>query len=193
MKSRGIATALAILLAAAGVLLLLTGCGRSDGSSVKPAQILSGSTQPSSERTAAIGDPIHVRVPSVQIDAAVKPIVGSGDEIDPPTEKDAWWWTERGAPGSEDTVYLAGHAIHNGDGVFSPLHRVQPGAQIRLDTTAGTRVYRVDATATYDKHNLDHYDEVWRAVPGRLILVTCFVVDGRATQDNYLVYASLLS
>jgi LPXTG-site transpeptidase (sortase) family protein len=128
----------------------------------------------------------------VQVDAAVRPIVDDSGEIDPPTEDDAWWWTERGAPGSADTVYLAGHAIHNGDGVFAPLQQVQPGAQIRLDTTAGARTYRVDATATYDKWNLARYDEVWQAVPGRLILVTCFVVDGQPTDDNYLVYASLI-
>ncbi|MFI8773906.1 sortase domain-bontaining protein [Gordonia sp. NPDC062954] len=77
-----------------------------------------------------------------------------------------------------DTAYLAGQAIHSGDGVFAPLQQMQPGAQIRLDTTAGARTYRVDATTTYEEWNLTRYDEVWQAVPGRLILVTCFVVTG---------------
>lgn len=189
MRTRRLLTAIAAVVALFGAALMLIGCGATD---VRPAQVLSGSTEPPATRTAPVGDPVRLAVPSVHVDAAVLPIVDDSGEIDPPTEDDAWWWTERGAPGSTDTVYLAGHAIHNGDGVFAPLQQVQPGAQIQLDTTAGARTYRVDATATYDKWNLARYDEVWQAVPGRLILVTCFVVDGDPTDDNYLVYASLI-
>ncbi|MXP21358.1 sortase [Gordonia sp. HNM0687] len=190
MRTRRFLVLITAVAALAMAVLMLTGCG--GATDVQPPQVLSGSTEPSATRTAPVGEPVRLTVPSVQVDAVVRPIVDDSGEIDPPTEDDAWWWTERGTPGSADTVYLAGHAIHNGDGVFAPLQRVEPGAQIQLDTTAGSRTYRVDATATYDKWNLDRYDEVWQAVPGRLILVTCFVVDGQPTDENYLVYASLV-
>ncbi|WP_207844175.1 class F sortase [Williamsia soli] len=182
-------------LAALAAAFLISACSDHTDSNAAPqaAEVLSGSTASAEPKTAAVGEPLHISVPSVSIDARVNPIDGGAEGIDPPNNDDAWWWTGRGEPGSADTVYVAGHAIDTGDGVFTPLHEVAPGAEIRLDTTAGSRSYVVQATVVYDKADLERYDEVWSAIPGRLVLVTCHLDEGHTTDDNYVVFASLVS
>lgn len=195
MTMRSATSLLAATAVVIGALLLAIGCTSTN--STPPSAtgtLLAGNLAATTPATAEVGDPVHITVPAVGIDAAVRPIVDNSDEIDPPTDVDAWWWTARGRPGSTDTVYLAGHTLDDGGGVFAPLGKVAPGAQVQLDTTTGARLYQVDATAAYDKSHLDSYDEVWAAVPGRLILVTCLLdAQGRPTHDNLLVYASLRS
>ena len=188
---RGIVLA---VLAGLAALTLLTGCGRQGGDDVAPAQVLAGTLgETPTSVTAPVGEPTHITVGSVGIDAPVLTLPGGAGDINPSTNDDAWWWPDRGTPGSPDTVYLAGHTMDDGSGVFSALHGVTPGETVTLETTAGTRTYRIDATATYSKPQLDHYDEVWSTVPGRLVLVTCHLDDGHPTEDNLLVYATLVA
>ncbi|GEE00334.1 hypothetical protein nbrc107696_07800 [Gordonia spumicola] len=185
------------LLAGLAALLFLTGCA-SGGSTAPappaPARVLSGDTAAKPATVdAPIGTPDHITIPDVGVDANVAPISDTGSEIDPPSNDDAYWWTQRGKPGSNDTVYLAGHTLDNGTGVFAAVQRSKPGEKITIDTSAGKRTYRITATAAYAKADLDRYDDVWAAVPGRLILVTCHLDNGAPTNDNFLVFATLIS
>ena len=61
---------------------------------------------------------------------------------------------------------------------------------LTVDTPAGTVDYTVTGTETYAKHELPGAADVWAIVPGRLVLITCFVDDdGRATDENFVVFA----
>ncbi|NDK90057.1 class F sortase [Gordonia desulfuricans] len=193
MTTRSLSSMIAATTVVIGALLVMIACASGTSTDGMPTgTVVAGSPADASPITATQGDPVHVGVPAVGIDAAVRPIIGTSGEVDPPTDDDAWWWTERGRPGSRDTVFIAGHTLDGGGGVFGRLRGVRPGAQIRVDTTAGSRIYRVDATAVYSKSELERYDEVWQSVPGRLILVTCRLdAAGGSTDDNLLVYASL--
>ncbi|MGV9669312.1 class F sortase [Gordonia sp. NPDC003504] len=192
MTTRVLSSAIALLALVIGAALTLVGCTSAGSTALNPGTVLSGTLNNAAPTTAAVGDPVHIAVPAVGVDASVREIVDTSDEIDPPTNDDAWWWTGRGRPGSADTVYIAGHTLDDGTGVFGPLGGVHPGAEVRLGTTAGDLIYQVDATATYTKSQLEQYDEVWQSIPGRLILVTCHLdADGNPTDDNLLVYASL--
>jgi hypothetical protein len=54
MRTRRLLTAIAAVVALFGAALMIIGCGATD---VRPAQVLSGSTEPSATRTAPVGDP----------------------------------------------------------------------------------------------------------------------------------------
>ena len=56
------------------------------------------------------------------------------------------------------------------------------------------RTYVVDATATYAKSQLTTTKDVWAIVPGRLVLITCFLYEGvDRSPDNFVVYAHLVT
>ncbi|HZI96081.1 MAG TPA: class F sortase, partial [Actinomycetales bacterium] len=126
-----------------------------------------------------------------------------GGELDPPTLDEAYWIETYGTPGSDadNTVYLAGHSYDSGDAAFNPLFDraeqialVGAGDEIVVTTDAGRLTYAVDSTERYPKDELAGVDEVWKIVPDRLVLITCFQRnDGGASQDNLVVFASLVS
>lgn len=126
--------------------------------------------------------------------AKVIPYQPEGDVLDPPDMVNAYWVTERGTPGtaSSDTVYVIGHTWRKGDAVFDALQHVQEGQEITLTVDGQQLRYRVDDTVRYLKNEVYDTDEVWRIVPGRLILISCFLRDdGQRSTENFVVYASL--
>lgn len=155
------------------------------------------------EARVGVSAPKRVEVPSVGLDVQVLPVTPEGGELDPPTLDEAYWIETYGAPGSDadNTVYLAGHSYDSGDAAFNPLFDraeqialVAAGDEIVVTTEAGRLTYAVDSTERYPKDELAGVDEVWRIVPDRLVLITCFQRnDGGASQDNLVVYAHLTS
>jgi len=155
------------------------------------------------EAPVAASAPTRVEVPSVGLDVPVLPVTPEGGELDPPTLAEAYWIEAYGSPGSDadNTVYLAGHSYDSGDAAFNPLFDraeqvalVAPGDEIVVTTEAGRLTYAVDSTERYPKDELADVEEVWRIVPDRLVLITCFQRnDGGASQDNLVVFASLVS
>jgi hypothetical protein len=144
----------------------------------------------------------HVRVGAVGIDLPLLPLIPRRDVIDPPTLTAAYWIEPYGDPvGSPDqadnTLYIAAHSDGSGDNGFDPLlsadHRtgaVGAGDVVEVETPTGTVTYTVERTQRYGKNELATADEVWEAVPGRLVLITCFQrADGRATTENFVVFA----
>lgn len=153
-------------------------------------------------RTVTPDAPVRLRVDAVGIDLAVLPVAATAGRLDPPTMTDAYWIeaygrpTEVGADPGGNTVYLVAHSWNRGHAAFNPLldvdarrPRVVAGDRIEVDTARGTAVYAVDGTDRYPKGALAGADEVWRAVPDRLVLITCFQrVRGRSL-DNLVVSA----
>ncbi len=118
----------------------------------------------------------------------------STNELTPPETDLVYRWAERGRPGTDatDTVYLLGHTVRAGGGVFDPLQEVEIGQSIIVDTEQGEVSYRVEATRMYPKNQIQQADEVYASVPGRLILVGCYLNPDGSRQDlNFVVFAQL--
>jgi hypothetical protein len=207
-----VAAVTAVVIAAIVTVLI----GRGDGNapaaqppvSRAPFGTLQPTPTPSTSSVAPTGvragaEPLRIRVPSVGVDAPIKPIAFENHEINPPTVDDVYWINAYGSPGvdADNTVYLVGHSWDNGDAVFNALFdkasqsaRVQPGAEIDVITADGTVRYRVDYTVRYPRNELADKGEVWTIVPGRLILITCFQQNnGLDAKDNFVVYATVVS
>jgi hypothetical protein len=141
---------------------------------------------------------VRLRVPSVGLNLPVSPLTPSGGVIDPPTMGGAYWIDPYGAPVGpgeqpDNTLYIAGHSWTRGAAAFNALMDgagVAVGDVVSVDTPSGTVDYTVAGTETYAKHELPGAADVWAIVPGRLVLITCFVDDdGRATDENFVVFA----
>ncbi len=143
-----------------------------------------------------------VSVPAVGVRARVLPISPSGGALNPPTLDKAYIIEPYGKPGSKDnTVYITGHSWDRGKAVFNPLFdrraqtsEVEKGDEVVVSTPEGEYTYVVEKTKRYRRTALSRADEVWRKVPDRLLLITCFQPeDGGEIQDNLVVYATLTS
>ena len=129
--------------------------------------------------------------------AEVAPV---GGVIDPPSLDRAYVIDPYGRPGSDNTTYIAGHSWNRGEAVFNPLLDVptqegtlEVGETVVLTQDGQRFTYRVTSSRRYPKGTLAEQDEVWRRVPGRLVLITCFQRnDGAASRDNLVVVAELV-
>ena len=152
---------------------------------------------PSAMRTPSSS--VHLLVPSAGMDVPVLPLTARRGVIDPPTMTAGYWVQPYGRPGPnpDNTVYIAGHSWTRGSAAFDPLmgvggsHVIRAGDAVQVRTPAGTVTYKVIRTARYAKNRLADTTDVWEAVPGRLVLLTCFVDSrGHATNDNFVVFAA---
>lgn len=173
-----------------------------------PAAVTPVADPPAEPAAVEPTSPVQVRVPAVDIAASVIPTAFQDGSIDPPTFGEAYWIEAYGAPDPEadNTVYLVGHSWSKGDAVFNPLFdrdaqtsEVAPGDEVIVTTPKGDVAYEIERTERYPKASLgdsdsDAYGDVWKVVPGRLVLITCFQRnDGGASQDNFVVYATVKS
>lgn len=152
-------------------------------------------------RTAALGPaasaPQRITYPAADLDVVIHPLnPGPGDaesrSIVPPETKDGYWLQPFGIPGagSVNTTYIVGHSWLDQDAPFNHLSKAAaPGGLLTVTTSTGVLRYRVDSVTTYTKSTLKD-SPVWQAVPGRLVLISCFTEDpwGR----NVVVVASPL-
>lgn len=128
--------------------------------------------------------PVRLAVEDAGVDVAVLPLAPSEQELAaellvPPDTLDGYWLTPYGMPGagSENTTYITGHSWEDRDAPFNRLS--DPGlvgSEIVLETGTGTLEYVVDSVVTHDKDTLKDSD-IWRIVPGRLVVVSCYTED----------------
>lgn len=148
------------------------------------------------------GQPLRVQLPGVGLDVRVYASRLPGDRtFDPPTVPDAFWVMDFGiaGPASRNTVYIAAHSSSVGPAAFNPLldrgavgGAVHAGQKILVTTPEGGYSYTVTGSARYVKTDILGARKLWEAVPGRLVLVTCFQYNHRAESDqNFVVYAQL--
>lgn len=141
--------------------------GRGDTASPTPASVADGDT------------PTRLRIPALEIDAAVVPnaidtthgVLGVPADI-----HRIAWWRDGSAPGAtHGVVLLAGHrdSARAGIGALFALDHARTGQLVRLTTRSGrTHLYRITAVRHYrkDKLPLGVYAQSGRP---RLVLVTC--------------------
>ncbi|MGY1740132.1 MULTISPECIES: class F sortase [unclassified Blastococcus] len=192
-------------LGVAGAALLAVGLTAGPGTPTGTAPPMPVADEPVRPRPPADGEPppssaVHLTVPAVGLDLPVLPLTPHGGVIDPPTLTAAYWIEPYGRPGGDaaDTVYLAAHSTDAGRYGFDPLlagdadgSALDPGDVVRVDGPAGTVEYTVERSARYDRDELPGAADVWAAVPGRLVLITCVEPgDGRAATENLVVFAA---
>ncbi|GAB2641603.1 class F sortase [Nocardia goodfellowii] len=116
---------------------------------------------------------------------------GAGGQQLNPVDELPVWWGESGLPGTEtkQTVLVAGHNYAKRAAPFRALRVVRPGDLVVLRTPNGVLEYTVESVGPLPKGSLLSRHELRKAVPGRLILANCDVVDGEPTDDNYFVIA----
>ena len=148
------------------------------------------------------GQPLRLQIPSVGIDTVVgRMLVVPGGVVNPPTGGSAYWLSGYGTAGpASNTVYIAGHTCRGKcSAVFSPLldiprsaTTVHPGEKVFVGTPEGEYSYTITDTKLYEKVAVQQESELWKVVPGRLVLVTCFQYNGgTSSQQNFVVYATL--
>lgn len=148
------------------------------------------------------GQPLRVQLPGVGLDVRVYASrLPSDRTLDPPTVPDAFWVMDFGTagPASRNTVYIAAHSSSVGPAAFNPLldrgaagGAVHAGQKVLVTTPEGGYSYTVTGSARYVKTDILGARKLWEAVPGRLVLVTCFQYNHRAESDqNFVVYAQL--
>lgn len=195
-RRRGVAAALL----AALTTTLLMGC-----SAAEPAQTHNPAP---AAATAQVGAPLNSLPPvpasvptTLQIDAlGLAAEVGAMDTgacpvLNPPTNREAYWIGCRALAGtnSDGTVFIIGHTLGNGGGVFDNLHTITVGNDVRVSTANGALTYRVDRTARYDKYGAaQQASEMRERVPGRLVLVTCVSDPSAAVEQNFVAFATLV-
>lgn len=143
---------------------------------------------------------VHVAVPTLGMDLPVLPLTPRGGAINPPTFTAAYWIEPYGDPvgaagEADNTLYLAAHSTNTGKYGFDPLldedgdSTLGAGDVVEVSTPGGTVAYTVERTQRYDKDELPDAAEVWEAVPGRLVLITCTQEDGGRSTENLVVVA----
>jgi LPXTG-site transpeptidase (sortase) family protein len=200
----------ASLLAAVGVVLLVTGIGIA--TSYDPAE--PGRAAPRAEsppdaatmvpptrlkpsppsKDPAAGVPMRVAVQRLAIDVPVIPIAPEGEVLVPPDNPLELGWYKFGArPGAaHGSAVITGHTVHTGGGALDELDDLQAGDNVRVSTAKGTIGYRVSKVSILSKTQFaSSAQKVFSAtVPGRLVLITCTDWNGVDYLSNTLVYAA---
>lgn len=176
-----------------------TGVAQGESSSAR----LGRQSVPATERTNASVDaltarrtrpPIRLRVPSIGLDATVRPVgVGDDGQMRLPADPRVLGWYRFGpAPGGRGSVVLAGHVDSRrfGVGPLAALQTIAVGERIEVATGSDeVRFYRVDSIETFDRQALPA-TVFARTGPERLRLVTCtgpYLTDIGGYQQNLVV------
>ncbi len=140
--------------------------------------------------------PTAVSIPAIGLNDALRVIPAGGcPVIDPPTLTDVFWVGCRAKPGtdSDGTTVLTGHAVAGGSGVFNELGDLRNGDAVYITTPRGRLEYRVATQRLYRRNAIALSSQMTTRMPGHLLLVTCYLDDGRLTGDNLVVEAHLVS
>ena len=140
--------------------------------------------------------PLRLHLVSAGTDAAVVAVgVARDGELGvPENPQQVGWWRDGAAPGSaRGTVVIDGHVDTRtaGPGALYRLETLSPGDSITMDTTTGSRRYRVAARSVYRKSSLPA-GLFAKAGSPRLALITCggpFNYSTRSYEYNVVVYA----
>ena len=140
--------------------------------------------------------PVRLRIPELGVDGGLQPVgLLAGGAMETPPFGKIGWYDEGPPPGAPGPAVIVAH-VHGprGNDVFAHLHELHRGDRIRLDTTGGTVVFRVDATVLVKKESLP-YDRLWPKTHRRLLsLITCGGTPTAAGYpDNTIVFAHALS
>jgi len=147
--------------------------------------------------------PTRLEIPVIGLDGAITEytlaMIMKNGGYDPQPWRTAIAWDtsiEGGLAGTDatNTVYLYGHSWIE-ETVFNGIRYLQVGDIARVTTANGTLCYVAHDTFTVRKGDYKSHPELTRAVPNRLVLVTCNRPDGydpnSVTIENAVVILQL--
>jgi LPXTG-site transpeptidase (sortase) family protein len=143
-------------------------------------------------------DPLRVRIPRLDIAAAVDPLrLGRSSELVPPRYGRAGWYKDGPEPGERGRAVIVGHLdSRTGRDVFWNLHSARRGDKVFVEVSKGIEVrFVVQRVGRYARARFPT-DRVYggpRKTP-ELRLITCAGAYDRAKggyQDNVVVFAKI--
>jgi LPXTG-site transpeptidase (sortase) family protein len=127
------------------------------------------------------------------VDAPVVPKSADGSTFEAPDDaRVVGWWADGAQPGDRrGSALLAGHTLRGDRGALHDLEKVSIGDRISVSTVDGVVRYRVRAVEVLTKRQVSARAEQLfdQDVPGRLVVVTCELWDGRRFTGNAVVTA----
>jgi hypothetical protein len=147
-------------------------------------------------RARHVAPPVRIRIPSIDVDAAMIPLGLNPDRtLEVPEDfSRAGWWTGGARPGQPGPAIIAGHVdSHTGPAAFFRLRELRPGDTIVVDRRDGTNArFTVLGSEQYPKNQFPTA-RVYGSTPGpTLRLITCSGTFDHSTGhylDNTVVYA----
>lgn len=143
-------------------------------------------------------EPTRITIPDIGYEATVRSMTTDANgDVNPPTLQETYRIANRGeSPGTDagNTTYFACHSYNRGATPCNLVYqKAQPGQHVLVTTPEGTLDYVIQVTKLFSKGGeFKNSAEVRAVVPGRLVLVTCFQLNGgRASKDNFVVFAQL--
>ena len=188
--------ALAGLLAAAVVLISHAGLLSPAG---PPVETVSTPASPSSatadpQKPGPVGRPTRITVPAIGVDEQLGSVgLDAGGAMELPDYGDAAWYEPGPRPGEPGAAVVVAH-VHGPDGpdVFWDLTDLEPGDEVTVAGTAGSRTWQVVEVVDVPKEQLP-YERIWMDTKAPLLrLITCGgerATDGSGYPDNTIVYA----
>lgn len=144
-------------------------------------------------------EPVHLRVPDVNIDTNLLTVGRNSDgtlEV-PESPHIAGWYKHGPTPGELGPAIIVGHVdSHRGPGVFWRLRELRPGQIIEVKRANGTTAkFTVQSTKEFAQNNFPTKEVYGNINHGGLRLITCGGTYNRITDSyshNTVVYASLV-
>lgn len=170
-----------------------SGAPRSTGAPADdPTRIAGGPTTPAAH-------PTGIRIRSIHVDAAVRPMVLKPDQtVEVPQNPDnVGWYSPGPVPGQPGSAVLLGHvdSVH-GPAVFAALRTLPAGAVVDVTSSDGsTAHFEVTGSATYANARFPARKVYRTTGRPRITLVTCggsYDAARGGYQANVVVYASLV-
>lgn len=145
--------------------------------------------------------PVHIRVPSIDVNAAVEAVgkKANGAMATPARLADVAWYSLGSKPGAKGNAVFAGH-VNNAvgfPGVFSRLSELEVGDPIIVEGSHGERLqYEVVHTAVYPADQAPK-EEIFKTTgTSQLVLITCegeWDTVARTYDERLVVVARLAS
>lgn len=143
----------------------------------------------------AVGAPVLVRIPAIDVTAAVEYVGLTKDEkMENPSDwLDVGWYEKGPRPGERGSAVIAGHLdSYDGPAIFWDLKKLQPGDVIDVtDEHLAVRRFTVTSARQYEKGEAP-LDEIFAKTGNdRLVLITCAGTWRRSAgyDKRYIVYA----
>jgi sortase (surface protein transpeptidase) len=189
---------IAVAYAVIGSALLATACGAGATQQEIAAPAAVAPQARAAPVETQVADPARVRIPAIDVDAAVLPLAVDGQGVlpPPPTNVDTGWWRAGPEPGESGPAVIIGHVDgREGPAVFFRLRQLAPGDEIAVDRVDGsTAVFAVERVERHAKDAFPTEAVYGRTPDARLRLVTCGGEFDRSTRhyvDNVVVFAVL--
>ena len=151
--------------------------------------------EPAQDEPEPVGDPVRVRVPSIEVDAELVSVGLLEDGAMAVPDFGLAGWYELGPrPGEPGPAVIAAHVdSRRGPDVFFRLDELEPGEEIHVtDVDGEVATFAVSGSELVDKDALPT-DRIWNDVDEPVLrLITCggeFDGAARSYESNVVVYA----